>query len=78
VESPSGKIKVMAKIFPGIIPHVVSIPLGKEEDIPGKKDARKSNDPLVLVGEVYDEQTGMSSRQSTRVKIYKSRGGGNK
>jgi anaerobic selenocysteine-containing dehydrogenase len=78
VESPYGKIKVIAKIFPGIMPHVVSIPLGKEEVVPGQKDAKKSNGPLGLLGEAYDEQTGMLSRQSTRVKIYKFRGNGSK
>ncbi|NIO47826.1 MAG: molybdopterin-dependent oxidoreductase [Candidatus Aminicenantes bacterium] len=78
VESPYGKIKVIVKIFSGIIPHVVSIPLGKEEDVPGQKNARKIIDPLVLIGETHDVQTGVLSRQSTRVKIYKSGRSGNK
>lgn len=72
VESPHGKIRVIAKIFPGIMPNVVSLPLGKEEDVPGQKNARKSNHALVLVGEAYDKQTGMLSRHATRVKIYKA------
>jgi hypothetical protein len=57
---------------------VVSIPLEKEEDVPGQKDARKSYGPLGLLGVAYDEQTGMLSRQSTRVKIYKFRRNGSK
>jgi anaerobic selenocysteine-containing dehydrogenase len=73
IESPFGKIRVMAKIFPGIMPGVVSVPLGKKEDVPGQKNAKRSNDALVLVGDVYDAQTGVIARQSTRVKIYKSR-----
>jgi hypothetical protein len=55
------------------MPGVVSVPLGKKEDVPGQKNAKRSNDALVLVGDVYDAQTGVIARQSTRVKIYKSR-----
>jgi anaerobic selenocysteine-containing dehydrogenase len=78
IESPYGKIKVMARIFPGIMPHVVSLPLGKEENVPGQMNGKKSDGPLVLVGEAYDEETGVLTRHSTRVKIYKSRGNENK
>lgn len=71
VESPYGKIRAVAKIFPGIMPHAVGIPLGKEEGIPGQKMTKKRDNPLILVGEAYDKETGVFSRQSTRVKIYK-------
>ena len=71
VESPYGKVKAVAKIFPGIMPHVVSLPLEKKEEIPWVKNTGNKNDPLVLLGEEYDRETAMVSRQSTRVKVYK-------
>lgn len=73
VESPHAKIKAVAKVFPGAMPRVVNIPVGKEEDIPGQEGFKKRDHPLTLIGEAYDRQTGMVSRQSTRVKIYKHR-----
>lgn len=78
VESPYGKIKAVAKIFSGIMPHVIGIPLWKEKNIFWQKKAKEMDNPLALVGEAYDEETGMFSRQSTRVKIYKSRKRGSK
>ncbi len=71
VESPHGRIKAVAKIFPGIIPDAVSIPLGKTEDFLGQKKLERKNDPLVLVKGAYAEGRGKYSRHSTRVKIYK-------
>ncbi|MFQ6069436.1 MAG: molybdopterin-dependent oxidoreductase [Candidatus Aminicenantales bacterium] len=73
VESPYGKIKAVAKVSQGIMPDVIGIPLGKEEDPLGEHKGRKENNPLVLVGDTYNEQTGRYSRTSTRVKITKGR-----
>ena len=72
VESPTGRIKARAKIFPGIMPRVIGLPLGKAEETPGMKKSKKRDHPLALIGEDYDEMTGMPSRFSTRVKIYKA------
>jgi anaerobic selenocysteine-containing dehydrogenase len=73
VESPKGRIKAVAKIFPGIMPGLVGMPLNKSEQPLSAKDAPAANDPLHLLGEVYEEQTGIPDRFSTPVKIYKAK-----
>jgi anaerobic selenocysteine-containing dehydrogenase len=71
IESPHGRIKAVAKIFPGIIPDAVAIPVGKKEDFPDQKKLERENDPLVLVEGAYAEGRGKYSRHATRVKIFK-------
>ncbi|MEE9500456.1 MAG: molybdopterin-dependent oxidoreductase [Candidatus Aminicenantaceae bacterium] len=73
VESTKGRIKAVARIFPGIMPGLVGMPLNKAEQPLSAKDAPAANDPLHLLGEVYDEQTGIPDRFSTPVKIYKAK-----
>ncbi len=71
VESPYGQIDAVAKIFPGIAPEVVGIASTTMEVISGQLKFDKKNSPVQLIGEFYDEQTGMISRHSTRVRIIK-------
>ncbi len=71
VESPYGKIDAVAKIFPGVAPDVVGIPSNTREVVSGQLTFDKKNSPVHLMGESFDEQTGMISRHSTRVKITK-------
>lgn len=70
VESPFGKVEGIAKVFPGIKPQIIGIPVNKKENVLGQGE-KKNNNPLTLLGETYDEQTGMLSWHSTKVKIYK-------
>jgi anaerobic selenocysteine-containing dehydrogenase len=74
VESPQGRIKAVARIFPGVGPEIVGMPLNKTEHPLASKGEVDINDPLHLLEETYDEQTGIPDRVSTRVKIYKARG----
>lgn len=71
VESPYGQIEAVAKVFPGIGPDIVGIPSNTREVISDQLTFDKKNNPAQLIGEFYDEQTGMISRHSTRVKIIK-------
>ena len=71
MESTKGRIKAVARIFPGIMPGLVGMPLNKAEQPLSVKDAAAAKDPLHLLEEVYDEQTGIPDRCSTPVKIYK-------
>ena len=73
VESPQGRIKAVAKIFPGVGPEIVGMPLNKTEHPLASKGEADINDPLHLLEETYDERTGIPDRMSTRVKIYKAR-----
>jgi len=75
VESPHGKIKAWAKIFPGVASQVVAIPLGKEEMFPLIKGSARKNDPLILIGHEKDGDALFSSR-SAWVKISKRIGEG--
>ena len=74
VESPYGKIKAVAKIFPGLALNVVAMPLGKVETFPAEKGLREKNSPLTLLAEEGDDQTALLSRQTAWVRIYKTGG----
>ncbi len=71
IESPYGQIDAVVKIFPGVAPEVVGIASNTMEVISDQLTFDKKNSPVQLIGESYDEQTGMISRHSTRVKIIK-------
>ncbi len=71
IESSYGKIQAVAKIFPGIMPDVLGIPVGKVKDFPVRRNGEKQNMPHELLGETFVEQNGVYSRQLLRAKIYK-------
>lgn len=73
VESKEGRIRAVAKIFSGIGPDIAGMPLNKMEHPSAAKGEDDINSPLHLLREAYDEQTGISDRISTRVRIYKGR-----
>ncbi len=72
VESPLGRIKVRAKLYPGTRPDVVSIPLGLGHTAYGRwAKGRGANPNEVLVWE-EDPLSGLPANLSTRVKVYKA------
>ncbi len=71
VESPSGNIEAVAKIFPGVGPEIVGIPSNLKEIKPGEMVFDKNNDPIQLLDKLFDKQTGMIVRNSTRVRVVK-------
>ncbi|MFQ6038019.1 MAG: molybdopterin-dependent oxidoreductase [Candidatus Aminicenantales bacterium] len=76
VESVNGKIRAIAKIFPGILPHLAAVPVGKKQDLPGKKDFVPENHPLRLLAKGYDPETGVFIRHPVRVRITRDRSRG--
>ena len=72
VESPFGKVKTRAKLYPGTMPGVVNIPLGQGHTALGHWAQGKGINPLDLVGEDYDSVSAIPALLSTRVKIYKA------
>lgn len=72
VESSRGRIQAVAKLFSGIKPGLVGIPLSKTERPLIPEEGTAGFDPLLLLEEVYDKHTGIADRISTRVKIYKA------
>lgn len=71
VESPFGNIEATAKVFPGVGPDVVGIPSNLKEIESGEMVFDKKNDPVQLIDESFDKQTGMIVRNSTRVRVVK-------
>jgi anaerobic selenocysteine-containing dehydrogenase len=72
VESPSGKVKTRAKIYLGTMPGVVNIPLGQGHTAFGRWAKGRGVNPLDLIGEDYDQMSGLAVLLSTRVKVYKA------
>lgn len=75
VESPYGKVMAVAKLFPGLEPGLLAIPLNKETAFPANKESRKISDPLALLPNSGSIQKNFSVRQNLRVRIYKEKGG---
>ncbi len=72
VESDYGKLRVKAKIYPGAMPDVVSIPYGLGHKALGRWAKDRGINPIELIPEGFDELTGLAARYSARVKIYKA------
>lgn len=75
VESSYGKIQAVAKIFRGIMPDVLGIPVGKAKDFPVRRFGEKQNEPYELLGETFDAEKGVYSRQLIRATIHKLKAG---
>ncbi len=69
VESSNGTIEATARIFTGSGHEVVGIPSNLKEIVPEEMTFDKKNDPAQLIVESFDRQTGMKSRNSTRVRV---------
>ncbi len=72
VESAHGKVKVRAKVYPGAMPGVVSIPFGLGHRALGRWARNRGVNPLELVEAASDELTGMSLKCSARIKVSKA------
>jgi anaerobic selenocysteine-containing dehydrogenase len=72
VESPNGKIRARAKLYPGAMPEVVSIPFGQGHKSGGRWSMNLGENPYRLVGGELDSLTGYPINESTRVKVYKA------
>ena len=72
VESEVGKLKTIAKVFPGIHPDIVAIAYGQGHFAYGRNAKNIGVNPNEITGVMYDHITGMSTYYNTRVKIYKA------
>lgn len=72
IESSQTRIKAIAKVFPGIKPGLLAMPVNKTENPILSKEETEKNDPLLLLEDHFDTRTGIPDRTSTRVKIYKA------
>jgi anaerobic selenocysteine-containing dehydrogenase len=75
VESPTGRIRLPARLYPGARPDTVSIPAGLGHTVGGRWSAGIGSNPETLIGNQHiDELTGLLARQGVRVKVYKAEG----
>lgn len=72
IESIHGKVRVIAKIYPGAMPGVVSLPLGLGHKALGQWARNRGVNPMELVGASLDEWTGQVLKSSARIKVYKA------
>lgn len=72
VESPLGKIKVRAKLYPGAMPSVVNIPYGLGHKAYGRWAKGRGVNPNEVLISQHDPLGGPAAYGSTRVKVYKA------
>jgi anaerobic selenocysteine-containing dehydrogenase len=72
IESIHGKVRVIAKIYPGAMPEVVSLPSGLGHKALGRWAHHRGVNPMELVGTSLDEWTGQALKSSARIKVYKA------
>jgi len=72
VESPAGKVKTKARLFPGTHPNCIHIPYGQGHKAYGRWAKGRGINPNDLLAKDYDYLGGFVSYYSTRVKVYKA------
>lgn len=72
VESPRGRIRAKARLYPGAMPGVVNMPLGQGHVAHGRWAKGRGANPKRIIGNEYDYLGGLAAWSSTRVRIYKS------
>jgi anaerobic selenocysteine-containing dehydrogenase len=72
IESPAGKVKSKARLFPGTHPKCVHIPYGQGHRAYGRWAKDRGINPNDLLVREYDHLGGFLSYYSTRVKVYKA------
>lgn len=72
VVSPSGKLKLRAKLYEGAGPEVVNIPLGLGHDGFGRYAGGIGVNPNILIPDAQERLSGHPVRFGTRVKVFKA------
>ena len=73
IESPVGRIRCRAKIFPGAAPGMIYLPYGLGHSFYGKKGTGHGANPNNILVFATDKISGQIARNATRVRIYKAR-----
>ena len=71
VESPAAKMRVIARLYKGSMPDVVSIPFGDGHRSGGRWAKNLGENPYHLLKDDLDPITGYPIKGTTRVKVYK-------
>ncbi len=72
VESPLGKFKTWARLYPGAMPNVVNVPAGLGHKAYGQWAQGRGENPNQILGEARDELAGFVAWYATRVRISKA------
>lgn len=72
VESPRGRIKALAKVYPGMLPDVIHVPLGQGHSAYGRYAKGRGVSPLAIIESQFDPLSGAQVLTGTRVRIYKA------
>lgn len=73
VESPQGRIRLPARLYPGVPPDVVAVPGGLGHTAGGPWSAGVGANPEALVSRrLVDGLSGGVAREAVRVRVYKS------
>jgi anaerobic selenocysteine-containing dehydrogenase len=72
IESPRGKLKTRAKLYPGARPDTVSVPLGLGHRALGRWAKGRGANPNSIIDLTNDTMSGLPARFSTRVRIYRA------
>jgi len=74
VESPYGKIKAPAYLYPGIRPDTIAVPIGQGHSVYGKYAGGRGANPLEILPAQWDADSGARGLNVTRVSIKKTSG----
>jgi anaerobic selenocysteine-containing dehydrogenase len=72
VESPVGKIKTLARLNPGAMPHVVNMPANLGHTAYGRWAKDIGVNPMQITADEYDRLAGLAAPGATRVRVYKA------
>jgi hypothetical protein len=72
VESPLGRIKTKARLYPGTRPEVVNMPFERGHIVGGRWAKGRGVNPNKIMAPRTGNLAGLASFTSTRVKVYKA------
>jgi len=72
VESPLGKFKTRARLYPGAMPNVVNMPMGQGHKAYGRWAQGRGANPNQILGEERDGLAGFVAWYATRVRLSKA------
>jgi anaerobic selenocysteine-containing dehydrogenase len=71
IESSSGRIEARAKLFPGAMPDVISMPVGLGHTSYGRFAKNRGVNPNEIIAEKFDSVSKTAVKFSTRVRVHK-------
>ncbi len=73
IESPTGKAMIRARIYSGVQPDMVNVPVGLGHTAIGRFSKNRGINPYTLLVKDFDMLSGVPATSGTRVRIYKAK-----